>query len=64
VEAKVHYPVPVHLQQAARHLGYKKGDFPVCEHDSRTIISLPCHQHLTLDEIDYVCERVRSFYRS
>jgi dTDP-4-amino-4,6-dideoxygalactose transaminase len=64
VEAKVHYPVPVHLQQAALNLGYKEGDFPVCEHDSRTIISLPCHQHLTLDEIDYVCERVRSFYRS
>ncbi len=64
VEAKVHYPVPVHLQRPARALGYKEGDFPVCEQDSRTIISLPCHQHLTLDEIDCVCERVRSFYRS
>lgn len=62
VEAKVHYPVPLHLQQAARSLGYKDGDFPVCEQDSRTIITLPCHQHLTFDEIDYVCERVRSFY--
>jgi dTDP-4-amino-4,6-dideoxygalactose transaminase len=64
VEAKVHYPIPLHLQEAARSLGYKEGDFPVCEHDSRTIISLPCHQHLTLGEIDYVCQRVRSFYLS
>jgi dTDP-4-amino-4,6-dideoxygalactose transaminase len=64
VEAKVHYPVPVHLQEAARPLGYKEGDFPMCERDSRNIISLPCHQHLTRDEIDYVCEQVRSFYLS
>jgi dTDP-4-amino-4,6-dideoxygalactose transaminase len=64
VEAKIHYPVPVHLQAAARPFGYHEGDFPVCERDSRTVISLPCHQHLTGDEIDYVCEKVRSFYLS
>lgn len=62
VEAKVHYPIPLHLQKAAQHLGYKEGDFPVCEEDSRTIITLPAHQHLTDDEIDYTIERVRSFY--
>ncbi|MBT9141750.1 MAG: dTDP-3-amino-3,4,6-trideoxy-alpha-D-glucose transaminase [Syntrophomonadaceae bacterium] len=62
VEAKVHYPIPVHLQKAAQHLGYKKGDFPVCEEDSRTIITLPAHQHLTDDEISYTIEQVRSFY--
>lgn len=63
VEAKVHYLVPVHLQKAARHLGYKEGDFPVSESDSRTIITLPAHQHLTLEEIDYSIEQVRSFYK-
>jgi aminotransferase EvaB len=62
VEAKVHYPIPVHLQKAAKYLGYKKGDFPVSEEDSRTIITLPAHQHLTNDEIDYAIEQVRSFY--
>jgi len=62
VEAKVHYPIPVHLQKAAQYLGYKKGDFPVSEEDSRTIITLPSHQHLTDDEIDYTIEKVRSFY--
>lgn len=63
VEAKVHYPIPVHLQRAAQYLGYKKGEFPVSEEDSRTVITLPVHQHLTKDEIDYTIERVRSFYR-
>ena len=62
VEAKVHYPIPVHLQKAAQHLGYRAGDFEVCEADCRTIITLPAHQHLTRDEIDYTIDRVRSFY--
>ena len=62
VEAKVHYPLPVHLQEAAKYLGYKEGDFPVSEEDSRTIITLPLHQHLSADEIDYTIEQVLSFY--
>ena len=62
VEAKVHYPIPVHLQKAAQYLGYKEGDFPVSEEDSRTIITLPAHQHLTNDEIDYTIKQVQSFY--
>jgi aminotransferase EvaB len=63
VEAKIHYPIPVHLQKAAAHLGYKEGDFPVAEADSKTIITLPAHQHLTVEEVDYTIETVRSFYR-
>lgn len=62
VEAKVHYPTPVHLQPAARHLGYAAGDFPVSEADSRSVITLPAHQHLSEGEIEYVIQQVRSFY--
>jgi dTDP-4-amino-4,6-dideoxygalactose transaminase len=62
VEAKVHYPVPVHLQPASRELGGKPGDFPVCETQAREIITLPAHQHLTDDEVDYVAEQVTKFY--
>ena len=62
VEAKVHYPIPVHLQHAAKYLAYKSGDFPKAEEDSRTIITLPAHQHLTNDEIDYTIQKVREFY--
>jgi len=64
VEAKVHYPIPLHLQKAAAGLGYKKGDFPVCESDCASIITLPAHQHLTPEEVGYVIDRVRSFYRN
>jgi dTDP-4-amino-4,6-dideoxygalactose transaminase len=62
VEAKVHYPIPVHLQKAAQYLGYKPGDFPISEEDSRAIVTLPAHQHLNLEEIDYTIDQVKSFY--
>lgn len=62
VEAKIHYPIPMHLQEATRDLGYKMGDFPKSEEDSRNIITLPAHQHLTPGEIDYAIKKVREFY--
>jgi dTDP-4-amino-4,6-dideoxygalactose transaminase len=62
VEAKVHYPIPVHLQKAASHLGYRAGDFPVSERDAACIVTLPVHQHLTQAEVEYTIEQVRAFY--
>ncbi len=62
IDAKVHYPIPLHLQKAAEYLGYREGDFPVCEDHCRTIISLPVHQHLAADEMRYVIRCVSQFY--
>ena len=62
IEAKVHYPTPIHLQPAAAYLGYKKGDFPKAEADSQSIITLPAHQHLSQEEIDYTMKMVHSYY--
>lgn len=64
IEAKVHYPKPVHLQQAAASLGYGEGDFPVSEADAQSIITLPCHQHLTEEEIAYTIKQVQLFYQN
>jgi dTDP-4-amino-4,6-dideoxygalactose transaminase len=47
VGAAIHYPVPVHLHPAFRHLGYAAGDFPVAEQMSGEIISLPIYPHIT-----------------
>ena len=41
IDARVHYPVPIHLQPAAKVFGYQKGDFPNAEYVSKNIISLP-----------------------
>jgi len=62
IDVKIHYPIPLHLQKAAEGLGYKEGDFPVCEEDCRTIITLPVHQHLKPEDINYVIDRIRDFY--
>lgn len=62
VEAKVHYPIPVHLQNAARELGYKRGDFPVCERQADEIVTLPAHQHVTGEQIDFTLASIAKFY--
>jgi dTDP-3-amino-2,3,6-trideoxy-4-keto-D-glucose/dTDP-3-amino-3,4,6-trideoxy-alpha-D-glucose/dTDP-2,6-dideoxy-D-kanosamine transaminase len=63
IEAKVHYPIPLHLQPAARDFGYKIGDFPVTEAQAQTIITLPVHQHLHQGQIDYMLEMIHRFYQ-
>lgn len=62
IEAKVHYPIPIHLQKAARYLGCKEGDFPISEEHARKAITLPAHQHLTSSEITYVIQKMKDFY--
>ncbi len=62
IEAKVHYPIPVHLQEAARYLGYRRGDFPETERQAGHIITLPVHQHLSEGQVDYMIETIRRFY--
>jgi dTDP-4-amino-4,6-dideoxygalactose transaminase len=62
VEAKIHYPIPVHLQKASESLGYNEGDLPFTEADAKEIITLPAHQHLHDYEIQYTIEQIRAFY--
>ena len=57
----LHYPVPLHLQEAYKSLGYKKGDFPVAEKAAQRILSLPMYPELTETDIAYVCEKIREF---
>jgi len=62
VETKVHYPIPLHLQEAARSYGYKKGDFPVCESQAQNILTLPIHQYLEEEDVQYACDQIKEFY--
>ena len=54
IETLIHYPIPIHLQQAYDNLGYKAGDFPVAETLSKTVLSLPLWYGMSDDEINYV----------
>ena len=55
----VHYPVPVHLQPACAHLGFKKGDFPVSELCAKEFLSLPIYPDLTSQQIECVIRSVQ-----
>src|SRR6266550_6853254 len=54
VGCAVHYPVPVHLQEAGRNLGYTKGAFPIAEKLADEFLSLPMFPELTEGQIEYV----------
>ena len=62
IEAKVHYPVPIYRQPALAYLGHKQGDFPVTDQHTRSIISFPCDQHLSKEQLNHVIETVADFY--
>jgi dTDP-4-amino-4,6-dideoxygalactose transaminase len=64
VETGVHYPTPLHLQPALKHLGYKLGDFPVTEAAAKRILSLPLYAELSKEKIKYVCERLLEIARN
>ena len=63
VEALIHYRTPLHLQAPGRALGYSPGAFPVAEAQAQRIVTLPCHEYLSDDDVDYTIEQVRTFYR-
>ncbi len=62
IDAKVHYPIPLHLQRCCRELGYARGDFPVAEAQAKTMLTLPVHQHLTAGQRACVLRTIREFY--
>jgi dTDP-4-amino-4,6-dideoxygalactose transaminase len=64
VGAAVHYPLPIHLQEATRHLGYGKGDFPVTERVAGEILSLPIYPELGIDDVNYICQTIGDFLRA
>ena len=58
----IHYPIPIHLQPAAKFLGFGEGSFPVTEKQAKRILTLPINQHLKEQEIETIAQTVNSFY--
>ena len=63
IEAKVHYPKPMYLQENLKYLKHKRGDFPITDEHTKKIITFPCDQHLSRREINYVIRTVKNFYK-
>ena len=64
VDTRIHYPIPIHLQEAASHLGYKLGDFPNSEKFAKTMISLPIYPELEDAEVEWVISSVKSYFKN
>ncbi len=62
IGTSIHYPVPIHLQAAARDLGYGPGSFPVAEAQARTILSLPIYPEMEEADLAEVARAVKEFY--
>ena len=63
IGTQIHYPVPIHLQQSAEFLGYRKGDMPVTEKVASEVLSLPMFAELTDGQLERVADSVRSFMK-
>ncbi|MBF0384372.1 MAG: DegT/DnrJ/EryC1/StrS family aminotransferase [Candidatus Omnitrophica bacterium] len=59
----IHYPIPIHLQEAYRELKHKKGDFPVSEALCEDVLSLPMFPHMTKKQIEFVCENIKELVK-
>jgi len=61
IETRINYPIPLHLQSAAKNLGYKKGDLPNVETQSKLILSLPIYPEIKNNQIYYVIKNIKLF---
>ena len=63
IGTSIYYPLPLHLQKCFEFLGYKKGAFPISEKISEEILALPIFPELTIDEVNYVCDKIEEFFK-
>jgi dTDP-4-amino-4,6-dideoxygalactose transaminase len=63
VGTEIYYPLPMHLQNCYKDLGYQKGSFPVSEQAAEQVLSLPIYAELSDDQLGYVVETIAHFYR-
>lgn len=64
IEAKIHYPIPLHKQKAHTRSKYKEEIFPVVENQAKKLITLPMHQFVKSGQINYMYKCIKDFYKS
>ena len=64
IGTEIYYPLPLHLQECFRDLGYKQGDFPASEDAAARVLSLPIYPELTEAQQDYVVQTIVEFFKN
>jgi dTDP-4-amino-4,6-dideoxygalactose transaminase len=62
IQTAIHYPVPIHLQPAAKRLGHGLGDFEATETQSKRILTLPINQFITEEQVRFIADAVNGFF--
>ncbi len=62
IEAKIHYPLPLHLQKPGLKQGYQRGNFPIAESQAKKLLTLPVHQYLNREQLEYMVRIIFKFY--
>lgn len=57
----IHYPIPPHLAEAYRYLGFKEGDFPMTERLAKEVLSIPMYNGMTEEEQTYIIDAINGF---
>ena len=61
IQSLIHYPVPPHLQECYRELGYHKGSLPISEEFADEVLSLPMYNGMLDEEINYLIDKINGF---
>ena len=62
IDAKIHYPTPIHLQPAAKKFVENSDEYPVAEQLARSTLSLPVHEFITEQQLDFIVGAIKEFY--
>lgn len=64
IPSMIYYPVPLHFQRAYRRQEYDEGSFPVTENLSKIVISLPIHTEMQTEQLEFICDRIKTYFNT